>query len=501
MKRRIDPTLLAVVGEGFFSRLSFGLISFAFPLYAYRMGMSIQMIGLVASANMIVAVVLKPFMGGLADRFGRKPTLAIAIMLRSLVSLLLAVATVPWQLFATRGVHGVSIAMRDPAVHALIAEHGGKKAIASSFAWYQTAKSVAGTIGKTLAGVLLAATASDFSIVFGVAYALSIIPVLLVMFFVRGGRPAHEPVVEAQPAQSAPAGTAPAPEAKRPPVLRFSLLGFLISGSAYMLANLFPIIATEYGHLTEAQAGLIYSLSALPALMGPVFGWLSDHVSQKFVLSLRSIGNVFSSLVYLVAPGFAGMATGRMMDDLGKAAFRPAWGAVMASVSDFDPRHRARTMGAISAAEDAGEIAGPIVAGLLWSTWGIPVLLIVRVFAALGTEAYTIALTGSIRRLAKRSGERSAEVSAPSDPEALPVPSDITRPIPAIDVTQHMPAFEAITQPIPAIVTVEETAPVPASAPRDEVPVVGQSSSTSSAASFAWAIEWRSEGGVLQPSS
>jgi MFS family permease len=401
---RGDPALVAIVFEGFFSRLSFGLISFALPLYAYqRFGLSVAVIGILLAFNLMVAIALKPFMGALADRVGMKPSFQGAILLRSAVSLLLAIATVPWQLFAIRGVHGVSISLRDPAANVLLAEVGGKKAVATAFAWYQTAKSVAGAIGKASAGIVLTLTASNFSLLFLIAFALSVLPVVVVARYVHDlplepeRRPEETENGDVEPdegrvseARSDPTGS-PAPR-----VLPFAGLGFLISGTAYMLANLFPIFAVEYAGLNEAQTGLIYLVSIAAMLCGPLFGWLSDHVSRRLVLSFRGAANVVSSVVYLVAPNFAGMAGGRAVDDLGKAAFRPAWGALMAHVAGFDRRRRARTMGSLSAGEDAGEVAGPILAGLLWSTWGVPVLLGVRIGLALVTEIYTLALTRSL---------------------------------------------------------------------------------------------------------
>jgi MFS family permease len=388
--RNVDPALLAIVGEGFFSRLSFGLISFALPLYAYRLGLSLTAIGFLLSLNLVVALALKPVMGAAADRFGRKLSFTTAIVLRSVVSLLLVFATLPWHLFATRSLHGISISMRDPAANTLIAEHGGKKAIASAFAWYQTAKSLAGILGKSAAGILLAVSASNFSLVFAVAFVLSLLPLVLVVRYVS--EPGHDAVDEVEEERV---------EARepRPSLLPFAGLGFLVSGTAYMLSNLFPILAIEYAGLSEAQAGLVYSLTAVVVLAGPIFGWLSDNVSRKLVLSLRSAANVLSSVIYLAAPNFAGMAVGRAVDDLGKAAFRPAWGALMAHVSGFDRRRRARTMGYLSSGEDAGEVAGPIAAGLIWSMWGVPALLGVRIAVAVVTEIYTIALTRSLGRL------------------------------------------------------------------------------------------------------
>jgi MFS family permease len=419
---RVDPALAAVVAEGFFSRLSFGLITFALPLYAYqRFGLSLTAIGILLSLNLAVAVCLKPFMGSLADRIGIKPSFTAAIAIRSTVSLLLAFATLPWHLFAIRGVHGISISLRDPAAHVLLAEIGGKKAVASAFAWYQTAKSVAGSVGKASAGVLLTLTASNFSFVFLVAFALSVLPVLVVARFVREPAAVDEraDVLEAEVDTQPPTPAEPqAPDAPR--VLPFAGLGFLISGTAYMLANLFPIFAVEYAGLNEAQTGLIYLVSVAAMLSAPAFGWLSDNVSRRLVLSLRGAANVLSSVIYLVAPNFAGVAVGRAVDDLGKAAFRPAWGALMAQVAGFDRRRRARTMGSLSAGEDAGEVAGPILAGFLWSVWGVPALLGVRIGLAVVTELYAVVLTRALRRddrFAGRRVERRRIVGGPASIE------------------------------------------------------------------------------------
>jgi len=400
----VDPSLLALIHEGFLSRLSFGILSFALPLYALELGLGLTAIGVLVSLNLMVAVALKPLSGVLADRIGLKRTLTLAIAMRSVVSLLLAFAAVPWQLFATRSLHGVSIALRDPPVNALIAEQAKAGSVASAFAWYQTAKSVAGSLGKVAAGLLIAITAGNYSLVFGAGFVLSIVPLYVVMRRVREpdrqvradtvaderisavGEPGLE---DGDPADSRA-------QAKRPGLARFTGAGFMISGAGHMLSALFPVLAVEYAGLSEAQAGLLYAVSALFALAGPLFGWLSDNVSRQLVLQLRSAANVGSSLIFWIAPNFAGFVAGKAIDDLGKAAFRPAWGALMAEVSGYDRMRRARAMGYMSAGEDAGEMTGPILAGFLWSTWGVPVLLAVRIGWALAAEIYLTAITSKL---------------------------------------------------------------------------------------------------------
>jgi MFS family permease len=377
---RPEPALSALVAEGFFSRLSFGLITFALPLYAHELGLSIAQIGVLLSFNLFVATLLAPVAGALADRVGLKRGLCGAVALRSLTALLLAFATLPWQLFAVRGVHGCAMALRDPSVYSLIAVHGGKGAIATAFAWYQTAKSTAGAVGKAAAGLLITVTAGDYAVVFLIAFAISALPLAIVARWVREPEPA--------PALAAPAdGEEPAP---RPGLRAFMGLGFLVTGTAYMLGTLFPLLATEYAGLTPAQAGSIYLLAIAAPLTGPVFGWLADHVSRRFVLSVRSVANAGSSLVYLAFPTYAGVLAGRLIDDVGKAAFRPAWGSLMAQVASFDPRTRARTMGFLRQGEDAGEMAGPVIAGAIWSLWGAPALLVVRAGMAVVAELYAL---------------------------------------------------------------------------------------------------------------
>jgi MFS family permease len=393
-ERQNNLSLLAIVAEGFLSRLSFGLVSFALPLYAYQLGFSLAEIGLLASLNLAVALALKPLMGWVADRFGLKRSFLASIGLRSIVALFLSFAVVPWQLYAIRMVHGISKSLRDPTADALIAENGGRKAIASAFAWHQTAKSVAGAIGKSAAGILLTLTASNFSLVFFVAFLLSALPMLAARFIQEREGTLSEP------ASSDSKLLLPDPDIPRKTnmrqILPFMGMGFLISSTAEMLAGLFPIIVTEYAGLSAAQAGILYLLSTLVILLaGPFFGWLSDHVSRNLVFLVRGLANTLSSVLYVVAPSFIGVTVARLTDDAGKAAFRPAWGSLMAQISGLDRSNRARTIGYLSAGEDVGYIFGPILAGLLWSTWGLPVMMGARILLAILAEVYTIRLTGN----------------------------------------------------------------------------------------------------------
>ena len=353
-----------------------------------------------------MAVGLKPLAGWAADRFGLKRTYLVSIGVRSLVSFLLSLASAPWALFAIRTAHGVSMSMRDPSANALIAEHGSEKSVASAFAWYQTARSVAGSVSRAFAGILLTITAANYSLVFLVAFALSVLPFLTVALYVPDAD------VRAQKDESA----VPAEPMRMPPkVMGFAGLGFLIAASAEMLNGLFPVLATEYAGLSNAQTGFIYAVSTCATIFaGPVFGWLSDNVSRKLVLTTRGIANTLSSVLYVVSPTFAGVAVAKTSDDMGKAAFRPAWGALMAHVSSFDKRKRAQTMSWMSMGEDAGGALAPVLAGFLWATWGIAALMGTRVLLAVAAEAYALLIT-------RTAGERPVSRARSAQAEARTV--------------------------------------------------------------------------------
>lgn len=408
------PAIGALVLEGLFSRLSFGLISFALPLYARHLGFTLTEIGVLVGVNTAVSLTLKPLMGALADRVGRRRTLLWGIGLRSVVAGLLGFVATPWHLYAVRGVHGLSMSLRDPSVHALIADEGGEKQVASAFAWYQTAKSLAGQVSKSAAGFLLALTASDFRFVFLLAFALSLLPALAVGIYVR--RPARGAV--------APAVRETDPAAARPRVLPFMGLGFLIRGTADMVDGLVPIIATEYAGLTTGQAGLVYAVaSGVLVVSGPVFGWLADNVSNKLVLSIRAAANAVSSAVYALAPSLAGVLAAKTLDDLGKAAYRPAWGALMTRVSSADASSRARTMSWLTVGEDVGAVLAPAVAGMLWTAWGLGVVMAARAALALVTEVYALTLSrrrdpGTSAPPRRAPGSPMARAPGPAPPRA-----------------------------------------------------------------------------------
>ncbi len=392
----ISPSLTALLAEGFLTRLSSGVIGFALPLFAYRkLGLNLTETGVLLAMNQAAEQLFKPLMGWAADRIGLKRAYTLAIAGRSFAALCYALAGSPWQIYSARFLHGISESLREPSVNALIAENAKAKSVASTFAWYNTAKQTASAIGKTASGFLLVLLADNYPAVFLVAFGLSILPIIVVALYIR--EPERSTTGDTGSTGENKGGLETLPDGSNSEIptgvsiFSFAVLGFLISCTAQMIANLFPVLATEYAHLTEAQTGLIYAVTvAVVIVAGPAFGWFADNVSRKLALTVRGLANTVSSVLFFFFPTFPGLAAGSVIDAAGKAAFRPAWGSLMARVSGFDRKRRAQVIGHLSMGEGLGEMLGPILGGFLWHTWGLGVMLGARIALAVIGEIYAV---------------------------------------------------------------------------------------------------------------
>ena len=133
----------------------------------------------------------------------------------------------------------------------------------------------------------------------------------------------------------------------------------------------------------------------IPLIFGPSFGWLADRIGAGKVIALRSIANLGTSVRFWITPWCMGtallgvmMGLARSVDEIGKAAFKPTWGAIAAKVSSFNLATRSRTMGIMEGGVDASDLTFPVLAGLLLQYFSLGVLMAVRAVLAVLAEIY-----------------------------------------------------------------------------------------------------------------
>ena len=472
-----NAVVLALMAEAFLSRLSSGLIKTAVPLYALLVfGMDITAVmGLVLIQN-IVPLLLRPIFGSLADKYGKKNVFLVSLTIRTAVSLLYAVATLPL-LFVVSVVRGIADSAKGPSASAMIADHTDEKSIAQAYSWYTTTKSTSGGIGEALAAFVLTILITYFAglqtvnlnvavldktnrsgknieeiikspdevqvgaalpgkesdpsagkvirveqresrlnavpiedlpkvveaaplrkalvCIFLASTILSLCSLILVQFFIKEKKKEKKKKDKKEKA-NAPTGLLDA-SSQQPNVWAFSALGMALTAPAYMVTGeFFVILAVKLEVTTSALAWIkLLAETVTPLLFGPFFGWLADRIGAGKVIALRSVANLLTSVMFWITPWFAGtallgvmMGLARGVDEIGKAAFKPTWGAIAAKVSSFNLSKRGKTMGILEGGVDASDLAFPVIAGVMLQYLSLGPLMLARGVMALAAEVY-----------------------------------------------------------------------------------------------------------------
>ena len=87
--------------------LGFGMVIPIFPFYIENLGAGGGELGLLIASSALLEFIFGPIWGGVSDRIGRKPVLAIGLMGYALSSFLFGISTQLWMLFASRALSGV----------------------------------------------------------------------------------------------------------------------------------------------------------------------------------------------------------------------------------------------------------------------------------------------------------------------------------------------------------------------------------------------------------
>lgn len=184
---------------------------------------------------------------------------------------------------------------------------------------------------------------------------------------------------------------------EQPNVWSFALLGTLLTAPAYMVTGEFFIILAVKMEVTPVALAWIKFLAetVTPLFFGPLFGWLADRIGAGKVIAVRSVANLFTSALFWIVPSFVGtallglmMGLARGIDEIGKAAFKPTWGAIAAKVSSFNLARRSRTMGIMEGGVDASDMAFPLIAGAMLQYLSLGPLMLMRGILALVAEVY-----------------------------------------------------------------------------------------------------------------
>ena len=124
------------------------------PLFAASLGAGSAFLGLIVSVSTLTGMCLKPLIGVLSDRWGRRAWLIAGTFLFAGTPFLYRFVHTPEQLLVLRLFHGLATAIYGPVTLAFVAERANQDK-AEKLGWFGMARSGGYIVGPATAGWLL----------------------------------------------------------------------------------------------------------------------------------------------------------------------------------------------------------------------------------------------------------------------------------------------------------------------------------------------------------
>ena len=391
--------LLVIFLTIFVNLVGFGIIIPLLPFYAETFGASPVTIGLLFASFSLSQLIASPLLGGLSDRWGRRPVLILSLIGTAVSFVMLAVAQSLAMLFAARIVDGLSGGNITTA-RAYIADITTEEERPRAFGLLGAAFGLGFVVGPALGGAL---SHISYTAPIWAAAAITIVAIVLAWIWLP------ETVHRAQAGAALPwhaLGTV-----LQRPRLRLLLgidfvywMAFAVYQTTFALfgARRFGFDATHTGYLLSAFGALGVIIQG--GLVGPIAAALGSRRTLLVGLGFACAGWAGSALTYSV-PVFVGMLVPAA---IGIGLCNAVLTAMVSTAAGR--AEQGRVQGAAGALESLGRTLGPV--------WGNALLQRAGEGAAFGAAAGLLVVAGVMARRYEPSGGAAEVLSAEPVPLA-----------------------------------------------------------------------------------
>lgn len=325
------------------------------PLFIKEMGGNESQVGLAVGVFTLTAVVFRPIVGGLLDRYGRRP-----FMIWGLLFFILSMYLYDWVgtmaiLLALRVLHGASWALSTTAVSTAITDIIPASRRGEGMGWFGMAMTVAMAIGPML-GIWVLEN-SSFHGLFLLATGLSAAALLLVI------------------STRIPFN----PQTTNRKIVLFERSVLPVTAVLFFVAVAYGGITTFlplFGDSIQVNSGtffLVYAVSL--TLARPVAGRLSDRFGEAYVILPALIVTALSLVVLSFSNGLIGVIVAAVLYGIGFGSAQPALQA--ANLTLAPPDKRGVASASFMTAFDLGIGLGSIILGWVAQYTGYKVVFIV----------------------------------------------------------------------------------------------------------------------------
>jgi MFS family permease len=325
------------------------------PLFARRfdsLGAGVEALGVSAMAYALTSTFAAPFIGMLADRFGRRPLILFSLAAYALAFSGYLFATSAWLLILLRGLAGAFTAGLLPAMTSMVGDLAPENRRAQWIGIVNGGASAGWIAGPLWGGLLY----DRFGYVapFSASIAMALSALLLAVFLLHE---THTPVAHPSHSHSAWAHGLQALLA-RPVFFPLMLITFGVMFAWAFIEPQFMFYAYEDLSWTSSQLGMVMSTYGMAFMFGEfALGQLSDRLGRKpvLVLGLVLFSAQFVGLVIFRDVTWIGVSF--FLAGLGNALYDPALSAFILDITP--PEHTAGVMGLKGTAGSLGNLLGP----------------------------------------------------------------------------------------------------------------------------------------------
>lgn len=358
----IPREVWVLVAAAFCVAVGFGFVSPVLPAYARSFDVGMQAAAAIVSVFALMRLVFAPAGGALIGRFGERSVYLTGLLVVALSTGACAFAEDYWQLLLYRGLGGIGSTMFTVSGVALLVRLAPPMLRGRVASLYGAGFLVGSILGPVLGSLML-----------GLGYRMPFVIYAVTLLAAAGVVTAFLSGASLRPAP----GGAPLPVmALRAAIRDNAYRALLVSGFANGWSNfgvrvaLLPLFAAAVPGLGLAWAGIALTVFAVGnGLALSLAGRAVDEVGRKPFLLLGLLVNGVATAVVGFFPTPTILLAVSLVAGLGAGVLNPAQQAAVADIVGTE-RSGGKVVAAYQMAQDAGTIAGPMVAGRIADSWG-----------------------------------------------------------------------------------------------------------------------------------
>ena len=166
----------------FYISFPFSFIAFIFPIYASNLGASVVEIGFLYTIFSVVAILIRPLVGNMIDRKGRKKGIFIGVALYTLVNILYSLAGDFKYLLIARIIQSIAASFLWISIDATISDISNKENRSQNFGILDQTQVKGEVLGCTIGFTILFNNFSEN--LFGIVFMIFFIASIVSMYFV-----------------------------------------------------------------------------------------------------------------------------------------------------------------------------------------------------------------------------------------------------------------------------------------------------------------------------